>query len=69
MFAPRPCLWTVGEKDRLLDPAWVEKFRERQARIYAAFDAADQLHVDRFAGGHEWHGEIAYRVLEKTFKT
>jgi dienelactone hydrolase len=65
LIAPRPCVWTVGDGDRLLDPGWVEKFRERQARVYAALGTADQMVVDRFTGGHEWHGDIAYPILAK----
>jgi dienelactone hydrolase len=65
LIAPRPCVWTVGETDRLLDPAWVELFRERLARVYAALGSADQLYIDRFAGGHVWHGDLAYPILEQ----
>lgn len=68
LIAPRPCVWTVGETDRLLDPAWAEKFRQRQGRVYAALGAADQVVVDRFAGGHEWHGEVAYPILERALR-
>jgi dienelactone hydrolase len=65
LIAPRTCLFSVGDQDGLLDPAWVEKFRERTQGVYAAYDAADQLHVDRFAGGHEWHGDVAHSLLDK----
>jgi len=68
LIAPRPCLWTVGDKDKLLDPGWVEKFHERQKRVYDALGAADRLHVDRFAGGHEWHGDSAYRILAEALQ-
>lgn len=68
LIAPRPCVLTVGDKDGLLDPAWVEKFRERLGRVYAALGATEQLHVDRFAGGHEWHGDVAYPVLAKALQ-
>jgi dienelactone hydrolase len=65
LIAPRPCLWTVGDKDGLLKPQWVDKFHGRLKRVYAAWGAADQLSVDRFAGGHEWHGEPSYAVLDR----
>jgi dienelactone hydrolase len=68
LIAPRPCLWTVGDADRLLKPDWVEKFHERLNRVYSAFGAADQLSVDRFAGGHEWHAEAANPVLDRALR-
>ena len=32
---------------------------------YKALGAEDQLQVDRFEGGHEWSGRVAYPLLEK----
>src|SRR6185295_19876788 len=68
LIAPRTCIWTVGDRDGLLDPAWVEKFRERQGRVYLAHGAREQVHVDRFAGGHQWHGDVAYPILARTLQ-
>lgn len=68
LIAPRACIWTVGEKDRLLDPTWAETFRERQGRVYAAHGAIEQVEVDHFAGGHEWHGDVAYPILAKVLQ-
>jgi hypothetical protein len=68
LIAPRTCILSVGEQDGLLDPAWVEKFRERMGRVYEAHRATEQMHVDRFAGGHEWHGEFACPVLEQALR-
>jgi dienelactone hydrolase len=69
LIAPRPCVWIVGENDRLLDPIWAERFRERQQRVYTALGAGDQLHIDRFAGGHEWHGDVAYPLLKQVLRS
>lgn len=67
LIAPRPCVWEVGSKDALLPAEWTEQIRQRQGRVYAALDAADRVAIDRFEGGHQWHGTVAYQVLEKTF--
>jgi len=68
LIAPRRCVWTNGEKDGLLIPEWIERFRERQGRVYAALGATEQVAVDSFAGGHEWHGDVAYPILEKVLQ-
>jgi len=68
LIAPRPCVWEVGSRDSLISPAWAEKALERLRRAYAALDAAEQLHVDRFEGVHQWHGYLAYDVLDMALK-
>ncbi|MGC3967901.1 MAG: hypothetical protein QM775_11185 [Pirellulales bacterium] len=68
LIAPRRCIWTVGDSDKLLDPQWAEKFRERQARVYDALGANAELVVDRFSGGHEWHGDVAYPALAEVLR-
>jgi dienelactone hydrolase len=68
LIAPRPCVWEIGAKDQLMKPDWAEKALERQRRIYSALAAADHLHVDRFDGDHTWHGEVAYRVIDKALR-
>ena len=47
----------------------------RATRITAGEQHADavgagevQLRVDRFRGGHRWHGEAAYRLLDSVLK-
>ena len=37
----------------------------RMRRAYKALGAEDKLMVDRFKGGHEWSGRVAYPLLEK----
>lgn len=68
LIAPRPCLWEVGGKDTLISPKWAEIALSRIRPAYAALGAEKNLHVDRFDGGHRWHGVEAYRVLEEVLK-
>jgi dienelactone hydrolase len=65
LIAPRPCLWEVGSRDDLLSPRWVEANLNRMRRAYQALHAEDQLMVDRFDGGHVWHGQAAFPLLKK----
>jgi dienelactone hydrolase len=65
LIAPRPCVWEVGARDSLIAPKWADKALERMRRAYKALDAEEALQVDRFDGGHEWSGRVAYGVLEK----
>jgi dienelactone hydrolase len=68
LIAPRPCLWEVGDKDTLISPKWAEIALARIRPAYAALGAEKNLRVDRFDGGHRWHGVEAYRLLEETLK-
>jgi hypothetical protein len=68
LIAPRPCLWEAGTKDTLLPARWVEAALARMRPAYAALGAAEQLQVDRFDGGHAWHGRQAYPLLEKVLR-
>lgn len=65
LIAPRPAIWEVGTRDGLIAPRWADDALARMRRVYAALDAKDQLLVDRFDGGHEWSGRLAYPQLEK----
>jgi dienelactone hydrolase len=65
LIAPRPCVWEVGSEDDLIDPAWADKALVRLRRAYHAYDADAALQIDRFKGGHRWHGDHAYDVLAK----
>jgi len=65
LIAPRHCVWEIGSKDRLIVAGWKDKAIDRIKRAYQAAGAADHLLVDRFEGGHQWSGRIAYPLLEK----
>jgi dienelactone hydrolase len=64
LIAPRPCLWEVGARDALISPKWADEAWSRIRPAYAALDAAKELRLDRFDGGHRWHGAAAYELLE-----
>ena len=68
LIAPRPLLWEVGRDDKLIDAHWAEVAMERTARAYTALDSRDQLRVDRFAGGHVWHGVEAVPLLRSVLR-
>ena len=63
LIAPRPCLWEVGSRDNLIDPHWADIALGRMNRAYAALSAGENLRVDRFDGGHRWHGVEALDML------
>ena len=64
LIEPRPCIWEVGSHDRLIPSGWLREAVGRMARTYRALGAEERLVVDRFEGHHEWHGEVAYSLLE-----
>lgn len=68
LIAPRPCVWEAGSKDGLIVPKWDEVFRDRLRRSYKVLGAADKLHFDRFEGGHEWSGRIAFPLFDEVLK-
>jgi dienelactone hydrolase len=65
LIAPRPCVWEVGSRDGLIAAKWADDALARMRRAYKALGAEDELRVDRFEGGHEWSGRVAYPLLEK----
>ena len=69
LIAPRACLWEVGSHDKLIDPFWADEILLRQRRAFKALAAVDQLSVDRFEGGHAWHGKAASVLLKKALQT
>jgi dienelactone hydrolase len=68
LIAPRPCLWEVGTRDELIAPDWADAALSRIRRAYRAAGAEAELRVDRFDGGHEWHGAAAYPLLDAVLK-
>jgi dienelactone hydrolase len=65
LIAPRLAIWEIGTRDGLIAPRWAEEALARMRRAYRALGAKDRLLVDRFNGGHEWSGRVAYPQLEK----
>jgi dienelactone hydrolase len=68
LIAPRPCLWEAGSQDKLIDPLWADEILLRQRRAYKALGAAERVSIDRFEGGHVWHGKAARIVLDKALR-
>ncbi|MDP7015856.1 MAG: alpha/beta hydrolase family protein [Pirellulaceae bacterium] len=69
LIAPRPCVWETGSTDSLIVPEWDELFRSRLRRAYQAAGHVDDLHFDRFEGGHVWSGKIAFPLFDQTLKS
>lgn len=68
LIAPRPCLWEVGNQDGLMVKDWIPGALTRMRRAYRAFEAEDQLQVQRFEGSHRWDGVAAYPLLAKVLR-
>ena len=45
LIAPRPCVWEIGNKDKLISPKWADRALERMGRAYKALDAEKQFGV------------------------
>jgi len=67
LIAPRPAVWEVGSRDGLMKQHWVAEATRRIESAYRALGAEGKLVIDRFDGGHQWHGEAAYEVLDRSF--
>ncbi|MBT5379998.1 MAG: hypothetical protein HN675_10485 [Opitutae bacterium] len=68
LIAPRPCVWETGSRDSLIVPKWDDIFRRRLTNAYRALKAGQNLHFDRFEGGHRWNGGIAYPLFDKVLR-
>ena len=69
LIAPRPAVWETGSQDRLIVPEWDERFRARLRRIYHAAGVPQNLHFDRFEGGHRWSGQVAMPLFDQLLKS
>jgi hypothetical protein len=65
LIAPRHCLWETGTRDALIKQPQADEALARMRKLFKALGAEDRVRVDRFEGGHVWHGEVAYPLLEK----
>lgn len=65
LIAPRPCVWETGSADALIVPVWDEVFRDRLRLTYRSLGAQDNLYFDKFEGGHEWSGRIAFPLFDE----
>jgi len=46
----------------------LETVCKRMGRAYRALAAEERLEVDRFEGGHRWHGKRGYEVLDRALR-
>jgi dienelactone hydrolase len=67
LIAPRSVVWEMGSRDNLVKPSWAAEAINRMRKAYHALRADDRLTIDRFEGGHQWHGVVGYEVLEREF--
>jgi len=67
LIAPRHAVWEMGSRDNLVRPKWAEEAIGRMRLAYRALRADDHLLIDRFEGGHQWHGDVAYEVIDRVF--
>ncbi len=65
LIAPRPLLVVSGRDDDLFPVATAAAGVERLRPIYERTGDGERLAHDRFDGGHQWHGELAYPFLER----
>jgi dienelactone hydrolase len=66
LVAPRPLLVESGLEDDLFPAATARDEVAKLAEVYRALGAGDDRLVhDVFDGGHQWHGEAAYRFLDR----
>lgn len=68
LIAPRPCLWEIGQQDKLMVKEWIGPALDRMRRAWSASGAADRLQVDSFEGGHQWNGVKAYPLLASVLR-
>ena len=64
--SPRVRLLVETGIDDPIFPAEIARQTVAQLQtVYAALGARDGLYHDVFAGGHQWHGEMAYPFLDR----
>jgi hypothetical protein len=65
LLAPLPLLIDIGAYDPCFQPDnAMECYRQLRA-IYESADAADDLHLDLFPGGHQWGGRKSKEFFDK----
>jgi dienelactone hydrolase len=65
LLAPLPLLIDIGAYDSCFQPDnAMECYRQLRA-IYESADAADDLHLDLFPGGHQWGGRKSKEFFDK----
>lgn len=63
LIASRPLLIESGVHDQCFPIEPVLSAHEHLKRIYQAAVALDRLRIDIFAGGHQFHGPVAFEFF------
>jgi len=69
LIAPRPAVWEIGSRDKLVKSTWANAAIARLKRAYKACGKPENLVIDRFEGGHRFHGKRALEVMQRELMT
>jgi len=65
LIAPRPVLFENAERDIYIPIAYSKQAYARLVAGYKVFGAEAAIQQDVFPGQHEWHGKLAYPMIDK----
>lgn len=65
LIAPRPLLVETGTEDVIFPEVGARAAMGELSAVYRSLGASDLLEHDVFAGGHGWHGDVAYPFLAR----
>ena len=65
LIAPRPVLFESAERDVYLPIRYTKQGYARIRAGYTVFGAEEAAQQDVFPGQHEWHGTMAYPMIDK----
>ena len=65
LIAPRPVLFESAEYDTCFPIRYTKEGYARIRAGYKVFDAEEAALQDVWPAGHEWHGVVAYPLVDK----
>ncbi len=65
LIAPRPVLFENAERDIYIPITYSKQAYTRLLAGYKVFGAEAAIRQDVFSGQHEWHGTLAYLMIDK----
>ena len=65
LIAPRPLLFESAERDSCFPLRYTKEGYARVRDGYKVFGVEDAVAQDTWPAGHEWHGEVAYPLVDK----
>ena len=68
LIAPRRAIWETGSSDKIIVQPWADEAFAQIERAYWALAVPNYLVRDRFEGGYQWHGELAYRIFDQELR-